>query len=446
MTSRIASSRALSLLAASLFVGSAGCTSFGGTANPELPLWVQRPSSNIEVVYSTPAVIAARHSGEPYERGQPELDVRSRRVFVGSSDGGLYAFRAEDGNQIWRFETLGFVQCRPLYDADSDTLYFGSNDGALYRVDAKNGKLRWRFMTNAEVSRKPVLANGILYVTNANDTLLALNPETGELLWHQHRAPATGMEVAGYAGVAVFREKAYTGFSDGTVLAFDARTGVERWQPVDLSAEAEQTLGTVPEQLDVDTTPVPDQIEAGAVVYVANYAGGVFALDAETGAQVWSNPGVVGVTDLTLWSEPAHTPKTAPMAGQPAASTSDGSPQKLLIASSGTSGLVGLDPETGKERWRRRLPRGGTSAPVPLLGALMISASQLGVFLVSPLGGELIDGIHIAGGVSMTPAAHGSRAFVLTNGGHFLGMHLTGPFGVSTAATLGDANFFREPG
>lgn len=423
----------------------AGCTALGSGANPERPLWVQRPSSNIEVVYSTPGVVQSRHSGEPYERGQPEIDARSRRVFVGSSDGGLYAFRAEDGSQLWRFETLGFVQCRPLYDPETDTLYFGSNDGALYRVDAKNGKLRWRFMTNAEVSRKPVLAGGLLYVTNANDTLIALNPESGQLVWHQHRAPATGMEVAGYAGVAVFRDKAYTGFSDGTVLAFDAKTGVERWQPVDLSAEAEQTLGAVPEQLDVDTTPVPDQIEAGAVVYVANYAGGVFALDAETGAQVWSNSGVVGVTDLMLWSEPGRAIKRPTVLGEPLATT-DGEPQRVLIASSGTAGLVGLDPETGKERWRRRLPQGGTSAPVPMLGALMISASQLGVFLVSPLGGELIDGIHIAGGVSMAPAAHGSRAFVLTNGGHFLGMHLTGPFGAEPKRSLGEADFFRSTG
>ncbi|MGC4088512.1 MAG: PQQ-binding-like beta-propeller repeat protein [Polyangiaceae bacterium] len=411
-----------------------GCTALGSGASPGLPLWVQRPSSSIEVVYSTPAVVAARHSGEPYERGQPELDARGRRVFVGSSDGGLYAFRAEDGTQIWRFETLGFVQCRPLYDAVTDSLYFGSNDGALYRVDAKNGKLRWRFMTNAEVSRQPVLSGGMLYAANANDTLVALDPESGELKWYQHRAPATGMEVAGYAGVAVFREKVYTGFSDGTVLAFDAKSGAERWQPVDLSAEAEQTLGAVPEQLDVDTTPVPDLIDAGAVVYVANYAGGVFALDAETGAQVWSNSGVVGVSDLTLWDEPA-SPAVAKGGAQAPA-------RKVLIASSGTSGLIGLDPETGKERWRRRLPRGGASAPVPILGALMISASQLGVFLVSPLGGELIDGVHIAGGVSMAPAAHGSRAFVLTNGGRFLGLNVTGPLANPSAPGYTQSGFF----
>jgi outer membrane protein assembly factor BamB len=415
-----------------------GCTATGaGSQSRELPLWTKRPSFNLQVIYSRPAVAASRRTGEPYERGQPEIDARGRRVFVGSSDRGLYALRAEDGGALWRFETLGFVQCQPLYDADSDALYFGSNDGALYRVNAKNGKLAWRFMTNAEVARRPVLSGGVLFVTNANDTLLALEPETGKLLWHQHRSPAAGMEVAGYAGPMVFHDKVYTGFSDGTVLAFDVQTGAERWQPVDLSAEAEQTLGEIPAQLDVDTTPVPDQIEAGAVVYVASYAGGVYALDSETGAQVWSNSGVFGVSDLFLWSEPARPVR----AGEP-----EPVPHKVLIASSGTSGLWGLDPETGKERWRRRLPHGGVSTPVPMRGALLISASQLGLFLVSPLGGELIDGIHIAEGVSMTPAVYGNRAFVLTNGGRFLGLHLSSPILPTSGYGVDQPGFFSPPG
>ena len=230
-------------------------------------------------------------------------------MFVGSSDRGLYALSAEDGSVLWRFETAGYVQCEPLYDPREDVVYFGSNDGALYKVTAKYGQLLWRFSTNAEVARRPVLSGGLLYVVNANDTLIAIEPRTGKMVWNQHRAPAMGMEVAGYAGPLVWRGKVYAGFSDGTVTAFDARTGAERWQPVDLSAEAEQTLGEVPQYLDVDTTPVADVIEAGAVVFVGSYAGGVFALDAESGTQIWSNPGVAGVSELVLWQQPAHRPR-----------------------------------------------------------------------------------------------------------------------------------------
>lgn len=404
-------------LGALVLVSGVACSALRSGADPELPLWMHRGSGSLQVTFTRNVVADSRRVGEPYERGQVEIDPAQGRIFVGSSDQGLYALRADDGQKLWRFETLGFVQCAPLYDAAEDVLYFGSNDGALYKVNAKNGALLWRFMSNAEVARRPVLDGGTLYVANANDTVMAIEPASGKLLWHQHRTPAAGMEVAGYSGVAVFRGKVYTGFSDGTVAAYDAKSGAERWQPVDLAAEAEQTLGQVPDQLDVDSTPIPDMLPSGAVVYVSNYAAGVYALDAETGTQVWSNPGVFGVTDVTLFDQPAHTRRDG----------KDEPERRILLAASGTTGLWGLDPATGTELWRRSLPATAISHPVVVSGALLVSASRLGIFLLNPLGGELIDGIHLADGSSMTPAAYGSRAFVMTNGGNLLGLHVEPP-------------------
>jgi outer membrane protein assembly factor BamB len=395
----------------------AACSSVRSGADPELPLWVHRASGSLQVTFKRNIVAESRRTGEPYERGQVEIDPAHGRIFVGSSDHGLYALRADDGQKLWRFETLGFVQCAPLYDPQQDVLYFGSNDGALYKVRADNGALLWRFNTNAEVARRPVLVDGTLYLTNANDTVLAIEAATGKMLWNHHRTPAAGMEVAGHSGVAVFHGKVYAGFSDGTVAAFDGKTGAERWQPVDLAAEAEQTLGQVPEQLDVDSTPIPDTLPAGSVVYASNYAAGVFALDSETGTQVWANPGVFGVTDITLFDQPAHERRDGRMEPE----------RRVLLASSGTTGLWGLDPETGAELWRRSLPATAVSRPVVVSGAVLIAASRLGLFLVSPLGGELIDGIHLADGSSMTPAAYGSRAYVMTNGGALLGLHVASP-------------------
>ena len=396
-----------------------GCESVRSGANPEAPLWRHRPSGSLSIVYQRNVVARSRVQGEPYERGQPELDVRGRRLFVGSSDRGLYALRAQDGSTLWRFETLGFVQGAPLYDPAEDVVYFGSNDGALYKVKAQDGELIWRFATNAEVARRPILSGGLLYAVNANDTVIALEAATGKLRWHQHRSPALGMEVAGYAGPLLSRGKVYAGFSDGNVVAYDALSGEERWQPVDLSAEAEQTLGEVPQYLDVDTTPVADTLAAGPVVYVGSYAGGVFALDADNGTQIWANPAVGGVNELLLWTQPERPRQDGK--GPPHRA------RKLLIASTGTTGLWALDPETGREVWRQSLPEGGISAPVPVLGALLISTTRLGVFLVSPLDGGIIDGLHLTDGSAMTPAAHGTRAFVVTNGGRLMSLAIAPP-------------------
>lgn len=367
-------------------------------------------------VYRQPIAALSRDETEAYERGRPEIDVRGRRVFVGSSDRGLYAIRAEDGSVLWRFETLGVVQCEPLYDPEEDVVYFGSNDGALYKVRAGDGALLFRFATNAEVARQPVVLDDTVIVVNANDTVLALDRATGRRRWSQHRTPALGMEVAGYAGPLVWRGIVYAGFSDGTVTAYDARDGTERWQPVDLSAEAEEALGDVPRYLDVDTTPLPGAVDDTPVVYVASYDGGLFALDAASGTKVWGRPEITGAHELSIYRDTApprsgtHVPR-----------------REFLLVSTGTTGLWAIDPRTGQEIWRRALPDGGVSAPSTIAGALLVSTTVHGLFLLSPVDGSVIDGMHTDAGFSMAPAVHGLRAFILSNTGRLLSIHVTPP-------------------
>lgn len=415
----------LGVAAAALSIGAAGCDTIRAVGAPDVPLWVHHPGGALEVEMRRALGSDLRPLSDQYERGRPALDPAHRRVFVGSSDRGLYAIRADDGDTIWRFQTLAAVQCEPLYDAAEDTVYFGSNDGALYKVRAADGGLLWRFNTNAEVGKKPVMRDGVVYVTNANDTLIAIDAATGKLRWHQHRTPAFGMEVAGYAGPALGRDKVYAAFSDGVVQAYSLEDGSEQWPTVDLAAEAEQTAGgDVPRYLDVDTTPVLDRTASGAVVYVGSYAGGVFALDAENGNRVWLNDKATGVTELVLWQQPAHAPRGGKGAEIPA--------RKLLLASSGLTGLWALDPSDGRTVWRRDLPEGGVTAPVPIEGALLVGTTRYGMFLFSPLDGGVIDGILTGTSFSMTPAAFGRRAYVMSNGGALLGLYVQPPSGPTT--------------
>ena len=78
----------LSVIAASAL---ASCGLLSTPANPELPTWVHRPAWSVTTVYRQPLNAISRQETEPYERGRPELDIAGRRVFVGSSDRGLYA-------------------------------------------------------------------------------------------------------------------------------------------------------------------------------------------------------------------------------------------------------------------------------------------------------------------------------------------------------------------
>ncbi|HKQ67938.1 MAG TPA: hypothetical protein VJT73_01300, partial [Polyangiaceae bacterium] len=60
-------------------------------------------------------------------------------------------------------------------------------------------------------------------------------------------------------------------------------------------------------------------------------------------------------------------------------------------------------------------------------GALIVSTTRYGVFLFSPLDGGVIDGIDLSNGFTMTPAAYGRRAYVMSNTGVLLGIHVNPP-------------------
>ena len=186
---------------------------------------------------------------------------------MGSSDRGLYALRAGDGETIWRFETLGVVQCEPLYDPEFDLVYFGSHDGALYAVHARDGSILWRFMTGAEVARQPVIGGpnrSMLFVANGADQLFGLDRAHGQA--GVDGAPHAGARHGdrGHAGPSGRRRPRLHGVLRRPRHRLRPRTAAERWTPVDLSAEAEQSAGDAPRYLDVDTTPIVDDLAATA--------------------------------------------------------------------------------------------------------------------------------------------------------------------------------------
>jgi hypothetical protein len=70
-------------------------------------------------------------------------------VFIGSSDGKVYALSLHDGNKIWEYDTGSPVEAPPLLVYD--TVFIGTLDGILYALDARKGEPKWTYETGNRI-------------------------------------------------------------------------------------------------------------------------------------------------------------------------------------------------------------------------------------------------------------------------------------------------------
>ena len=199
-----------------------------------------------------------------------------RRVFVGSSAGGFYAFDARDGNILWHHKLVGGVSARPRYVAAENAVYVGSDGGALYAFDATTGAQKWVYDLKGPVESQPTYADGIVYFSSGENRIYALDAHKGAWKWQYDReSPENNFTIRGYAAPLVLNGRVYAGFSDGYLACLTASGGDVIW--------ARSLAGEATRFMDVDGTPT----FAGGTLYVSSYSGGVYALDPKDGSTRW---------------------------------------------------------------------------------------------------------------------------------------------------------------
>ena len=223
-------------------------------------------------------------------------------LYVGASDGTVYALDATNGAQKWRFRTGGPVASSPA--VGGGLVYFSSLDGKVYAVDAATGAERWSFATKGErrftapgihgaIPRteqmpdpfdvflsSPTLVSGTLYIGSGDQHVYALDAATGALRW----SFATGDVV--HASPAVANGLVYIGSWDRNLYAIDAATGRERWR---------YTTGNdtvIYNQIGIASSAAV----ANGLVFVGGRDGHFHAVDALTGELRWKHDNRMGWT------------------------------------------------------------------------------------------------------------------------------------------------------
>ncbi|MER6343574.1 serine/threonine-protein kinase [Streptomyces sp. NPDC001595] len=236
------------------------------------------PAVADDLVYVTSFEVHALDVGTGRRRFKTRDVAWSMAVADGrihASDGPtLFALDAREGGDLWRLSTDAWVYS---LKAERGTVVTGTRGGGVQAWEAANGRKLWEItgcQTDFESPEAgPALHDGTVYLWQ-DARLRALDARTGDERWSYPIGDA-----ASCGGVPVRIAPAPDGYvyiSAGTrVLAVDVASGRVRWH-----FEAPAVFLSPP-------TFAPGPAVTGGGVYLADYLGTVYALDATDGRDRW---------------------------------------------------------------------------------------------------------------------------------------------------------------
>jgi eukaryotic-like serine/threonine-protein kinase len=217
-------------------------------------------------------------------------------IYVGSTDGNLYAVDREAATLKWKFEAKSRIASSPA--VSDGVVYFGAYDGNFYAVDVAAGQLKWKFQTAGErrfaakhlhgsqpaaetmpdpwdcYLSSPVVWNGVVYFGSGDGNVYALNAATGALNWKFKTGDVL------HASPAIANSTVFIGSWDSYFYALDAATGNEKWRfKTGDDPDTHNQVGIQSSAAVVD-----------GAVYFGSRDSNLYALDAGTGQKKWAFP------------------------------------------------------------------------------------------------------------------------------------------------------------
>jgi alcohol dehydrogenase (cytochrome c) len=245
--------------------------------------------------------------------------------------------------------------------------YSGQRYSSLHEIKLENvAQLRaaWVFHPgNSErLEVTPVVVNGVMYVTSANDAF-ALDARTGRVVWHHQRPVSSGLldDAAAHhnRGVGVWRNFVYMETDDAHLLCLDARSGNLVWDV--MYADKRMHYGATSAPL-----VVKDNVIVGTSGGDSGVRGFLAAYDAVTGKLKWRfwtipGPGEFGSASWpgdsylhgggTTWMPGTYDSKLNTLYW----TTSNAAPDFVGESRPGddlyTACVLALNPETGELKW-----------------------------------------------------------------------------------------------
>jgi outer membrane protein assembly factor BamB len=109
------------------------------------------------------------------------------RVYLGNTDGRVYAYDAGTGHLDWAVQTGAYVYASPAVTNApglGPTIYVGSYDGIFYAINARSGHISWKYNVHGRISGSATIIGRTVYFANlAQHNTYGLGISTGRLLF-----------------------------------------------------------------------------------------------------------------------------------------------------------------------------------------------------------------------------------------------------------------------
>ncbi len=342
--------------------------------------------------------------------------VNNGIVFIPSWDGVLYAIDEYSGALKWSFNTGASIFSSPAIG--NGIVYVGSYNGVLYALDEQTGATIWsKGIVNYPITSSPLVADGMVFygnwcragLCNPAGQFTARDANTGNVIWvNSTQAPVI-------SSPSVHNGRVFFGQNDGTLMAVNETNGVLLWSVAPSNvvvrtapavAYGRVYVGTDSRFLalneltgttawtfnDANNNATSGAVNNGAVFFGTG-RGNVYALNATTGAQIWSSP-----TGAAVSSSPALALGS-----------------NMLLVGSNDRYLYALSMTTGVRLWRYLTGAAIWSSPAVADGRVFFGSQDNNVYAL----GARLPSLQVSilpSVVSLKPGEVSNLTVTVTNG------------------------------
>lgn len=282
---------------------------------------------------------------------------------------------------------------------DPETVFAVTGFGGIFAISRESNRIKWEHFTKTPIRIAPTLdyEHKKLFVQTIDNTVIALDSQTGDELW-RYSAPGEETTLVGGASPAYdhYHDVLVAGFSNGELRAIKASTGTPLWGDYLVPSNRNRSLA------DINTIRANPVIDGG-VVYAVGNNNLLVAIDLRSGKRIWER-------EIGSYNQPVVI-------------------GNYMFLLTNNASLLALDAKSGKIIWETKVPAGndikdkvGVSYAGPILtsGRLLVTTSNGYVFYISPFTGEILGFIKLKHGSSLSPIVADGKVVITTDNAEIL--------------------------